>query len=234
MADPSKIVIAGDSAGEGLSLALLTLIREAGLPMPAGAVLISPWVDLTHLFPSVMNNSEMEIVPPYGFMHQPSVLWSPPSLKASISPAKPTPSASRSEAQPTPTTSEPQPSRSSEDINPFKLKLSAEQKIHNDESENSASIIELKDGQPVKMDQQILLYCTNDQLTHPYCYPLFSPSPGGLPPLMIIAGQNEIIYLAHRAAHPDQYPLRADLLNAHPERKTNAVEYLPGIAEPDS
>jgi acetyl esterase/lipase len=27
-----------------------------GLPMPAGAVLISPWVDLTHSFPSVLEN----------------------------------------------------------------------------------------------------------------------------------------------------------------------------------
>ncbi len=33
---------AGDSAGGGLSLALLQVIRDTGLPMPAGAVLISP------------------------------------------------------------------------------------------------------------------------------------------------------------------------------------------------
>ena len=47
-------MFAGDSAGAGLSLAALTVIRDMGLPMPAGAVLISPWVDLTHSFPSVM------------------------------------------------------------------------------------------------------------------------------------------------------------------------------------
>jgi acetyl esterase/lipase len=62
MIDPSKIVIAGDSAGGGLSLALLTLIRDVGLPMPAGAVLISPWVDLTHSFPSIMTNSDKDII----------------------------------------------------------------------------------------------------------------------------------------------------------------------------
>lgn len=33
---------AGDSAGGGLALALLQVIRDEGLPMPAGAVLISP------------------------------------------------------------------------------------------------------------------------------------------------------------------------------------------------
>lgn len=34
--DPAKITIAGDSAGGGLTLALLALIRDAGLPAPAG------------------------------------------------------------------------------------------------------------------------------------------------------------------------------------------------------
>lgn len=43
---PEKMTIAGDSAGGGLVLALLVSIREAGLPMPACAVCLSPWVDL--------------------------------------------------------------------------------------------------------------------------------------------------------------------------------------------
>jgi acetyl esterase/lipase len=33
-------------------LALLCVLRDQGLPLPAGASLISPWVDLTHSFPS--------------------------------------------------------------------------------------------------------------------------------------------------------------------------------------
>jgi epsilon-lactone hydrolase len=41
-----RIVIAGDSAGGGLTLAALLAIRDAKLPMPAGAVPISPWTDL--------------------------------------------------------------------------------------------------------------------------------------------------------------------------------------------
>lgn len=41
-----QIVLAGDSAGGGLVLALLVRIREAGLPMPACGVCLSPWVDL--------------------------------------------------------------------------------------------------------------------------------------------------------------------------------------------
>ena len=43
---PSKIVIAGDSAGGGLALAALAALRDAHDPMPAAAVAISPWTDL--------------------------------------------------------------------------------------------------------------------------------------------------------------------------------------------
>lgn len=53
----SKLVFAGDSAGGALCVTALTVIRDMGLPMPAGAVLISPWVDMTHSFPSVMDNT---------------------------------------------------------------------------------------------------------------------------------------------------------------------------------
>ncbi|HEX5528509.1 MAG TPA: alpha/beta hydrolase [Methylomirabilota bacterium] len=44
---PAHIVIGGDSAGGGLTVATLLALRDAGLPMPAGGVCISPWVDLT-------------------------------------------------------------------------------------------------------------------------------------------------------------------------------------------
>jgi epsilon-lactone hydrolase len=43
---PGKIVIAGDSAGGGLTLAALLSIRDEKLPMPAAGVAISPWADL--------------------------------------------------------------------------------------------------------------------------------------------------------------------------------------------
>jgi epsilon-lactone hydrolase len=42
----SKIVMGGDSAGGGLTLALMTALRDAGQPLPACAWLVSPWVDL--------------------------------------------------------------------------------------------------------------------------------------------------------------------------------------------
>ncbi len=43
---PEHIVIGGDSAGGGLTLALLQTLRDKNVPQPAGAVLLSPWTDL--------------------------------------------------------------------------------------------------------------------------------------------------------------------------------------------
>ena len=44
---PEAIIFAGDSAGGGLALATLLAARDAELPLPAGATLLSPWTDLT-------------------------------------------------------------------------------------------------------------------------------------------------------------------------------------------
>jgi acetyl esterase/lipase len=45
--DSSCIAIAGDSAGGGLTMSTLVSLRDAKDPLPACAVCISPWVDLT-------------------------------------------------------------------------------------------------------------------------------------------------------------------------------------------
>jgi monoterpene epsilon-lactone hydrolase len=44
---PSDIVFAGESAGGGLSIATLVNARDHGLPLPAAAFVMSPYVDLT-------------------------------------------------------------------------------------------------------------------------------------------------------------------------------------------
>jgi acetyl esterase/lipase len=46
-ADPASIVVSGDSAGGGLALALILAMRDAGDRLPAGCILMSPWLDLT-------------------------------------------------------------------------------------------------------------------------------------------------------------------------------------------
>jgi monoterpene epsilon-lactone hydrolase len=43
----APLFVAGDSAGGGLSLSLLVRLRDLGLTMPNGALLLSPWTDLT-------------------------------------------------------------------------------------------------------------------------------------------------------------------------------------------
>jgi len=42
-----KIIIAGDSAGGGLTMATLVALRDEGVELPAAAVCLSPWADLT-------------------------------------------------------------------------------------------------------------------------------------------------------------------------------------------
>jgi acetyl esterase/lipase len=44
---PARIAIAGDSAGGGLALATTLALRDAGQPLPAALLLISPWTDLS-------------------------------------------------------------------------------------------------------------------------------------------------------------------------------------------
>jgi monoterpene epsilon-lactone hydrolase len=43
---PEQVVVAGDSAGGGLTVALLLALRDAGQALPAAAVCLSPWADL--------------------------------------------------------------------------------------------------------------------------------------------------------------------------------------------
>ncbi len=75
--DPTTIVLAGDSAGGGMVLSLLVILRDRGIPLPAGAVLISPWADLTHSFPSVSAECPLDYIPSNGFHHKPSKAWPP-------------------------------------------------------------------------------------------------------------------------------------------------------------
>jgi phosphinothricin tripeptide acetyl hydrolase len=44
---PNRIVIAGDSAGGGLTIATLVALRDTGVALPAAGVCLSPWTDLT-------------------------------------------------------------------------------------------------------------------------------------------------------------------------------------------
>jgi len=59
---PVQIIIAGDSAGGGLTLAVLLALRDDGQPLPAGAVCISPWTDLALAGDSMQEKADVELV----------------------------------------------------------------------------------------------------------------------------------------------------------------------------
>ncbi|KAN0066065.1 hypothetical protein ACQY0O_000158 [Thecaphora frezii] len=259
--DPKKLVIAGDSAGGGLSLALMTVLRDLDLPMPAGAVLISPWCDMTHSFPSILQNTETDIIPPYSFVHKPSTLWPvpgvAPELAESDDPRRKVPigvdEEDRSRQTGTATTkgsklhSIPAARKSHEAVRSQSSKNPREQAVRGSNGRQVyingvppppnllySEPIEIETADPqkpnIQLRSQIQLYATNPQLSHPLCSPILHGSLGGLPPLYIIAGnaevlRDEIIYLAHRAAHPRRYPLRADLLERSERARQSSVRY---------
>ena len=59
-ADSSRVVVAGDSAGGGLTASLLVALRDAGDPLPAGAYLMSPWTDLAATGESIKTRAEAD------------------------------------------------------------------------------------------------------------------------------------------------------------------------------
>lgn len=64
---PSDIVVAGDSAGGNLALALLVSLRDRGVTLPAAAILISPCVDLADRTGSMVQNEQFDWASPWMF-----------------------------------------------------------------------------------------------------------------------------------------------------------------------
>lgn len=60
---PQNVMVGGDSAGGGLVTALMLYLRDEGYPLPAGAVLMSPWVDLTMSCASWDTNAQYDYLP---------------------------------------------------------------------------------------------------------------------------------------------------------------------------
>ncbi|KAI1175937.1 hypothetical protein F4777DRAFT_548512 [Nemania sp. FL0916] len=207
--DPSTIILAGDSAGGGMVLSTLVTLRDRGLPLPAGAILISPWVDLTHSFPSLSGDCPMDYIPPNGFHHKPSPSWPPlnadeyASLKEEIlkkshkGPAKATQSPHVA-VKPQPPPKELDETQGPDAANPIASR-----------AETTYLSIQI-DGKEVLLKDQLQLYTTNELMSHPMVSPVMEPSLGGLPPLLIMTGGGEIlrdeqIYLAHKCADPEKY-----------------------------
>ena len=58
--NPKNIIIAGASAGGGLSIAALIKLRDESIALPSAGIIISPWADLTCKSDSFTENAEIE------------------------------------------------------------------------------------------------------------------------------------------------------------------------------
>ncbi|OQE34726.1 hypothetical protein PENCOP_c016G06846 [Penicillium coprophilum] len=220
---PKEIILAGDSAGGGMALSMLVIMRDQGIPLPAGAILISPWVDLTHSFPSIVEDNPGDYIPAYGFRYKPSAAWPPPNaddiLEIKRMSRKPVVTAEdvqqaipqrNSSAEQTairgytvhennPSPAEPAYPGLQQAPSPTSLDA---------EPDNIHVVL---DGKTVELKDQIQLYTTNQLMSHPLVSPVLQPSLGGLPPLHILSGGGETLrdeqfYVAHKAANPTAYP----------------------------
>lgn len=173
----------GDSAGAGLVLSVLQTLRSTNgvLGLPAGAALVSPWCDLTHSFPSVNLNQDYDILPPYSFIHRPSLCWPPPIPNGETPIPPPWPS------EPLTSTHQLADPLDAGPSTPLVLQMTDE-------------VLEIR-------STQVQLYAPNHLLAHP----LVSPAGGdlkGLCPLLIICSDKESlrdegIFIAHQAAGRD-------------------------------
>lgn len=63
---PSRLAVAGESAGGGLTLATLVALRDRGMPLPAAAACLSPWADLEATGASITGNAGKDPLIPDG------------------------------------------------------------------------------------------------------------------------------------------------------------------------
>ncbi|RKF54188.1 AB hydrolase superfamily protein C4A8.06c [Erysiphe neolycopersici] len=232
--DPTTIVLAGDSAGGGMILSILVMLRDQNLPLPAGAILISPWVDLTHSFPSILEENPLDYIPKGGFFHKPSKSWPPPALEDVPIKEEVISNEELNRSSTSLHIIEGNPSHGFYlgNLSVDKPKSSRnENKGHNSYNDTSDKIRSHKidftiqiNGKQVKLVDQIQMYAPNSLLPNPLVSPIFQPSLGGLPPLFIISGggdplRDEQIYLAHKAANPIKYPPGDHLLSKGDKEK---------------
>jgi len=57
---PQRLIVSGDSAGGGLTMATLVDLKDKGEPLPAAAVVLSPWVDLEGIGDSMTSKAEVD------------------------------------------------------------------------------------------------------------------------------------------------------------------------------
>jgi acetyl esterase/lipase len=175
-----EILISGDSAGGGLVLGLLCLLRDVGLPLPAGAMLISPWVDLMHSFPSIVEEGEGDYIPNWGFHHRPSLAWPPPTVEdlALLHASWPQ---SRIHAPSVDTLAD----ETHDEAVGFKVVPSTMPESSKPGQAMETPRVEI-DGKTIEVKDQIQMVAPNEMLDHPLLSPVTQASLGGLCPLLVV------------------------------------------------
>ncbi|KZL78109.1 lipase esterase family protein [Colletotrichum tofieldiae] len=214
--DPTTIVLAGDSAGGGMVLSILCILRDQGIPLPAGAVLISPWVDLTHSFPSVSGDNDLDYIPSSGFHHKPSRAWPPPNeddMEMMREQAIKARAGKEKSATKLNTLEKKQAAPITLNAGDGAVEGSSDSSDNADPRKTALQISVTINGELITVKDQIQfqMYTTNALLSHPLVSPVMQPTLGGLPPLLIMVGGGEVlrdeqIYLAHKCANPAKYP----------------------------
>ena len=74
------IVVGGDSAGGGLTLALMGQLQEAGEELPACAWLLSPWTDLTMSGATLATKDSVDPLIHDGYLHELADAYLPGSM----------------------------------------------------------------------------------------------------------------------------------------------------------
>lgn len=92
--------------------------------------------------------------------------------------------------------------------------------------------VQLDEKERIEIKDQIQLYAANHLLTHPLVSPALQPTLGGLPPMLIQTGGGELlrdeqIYLAHKAAHPEEYLPPPSNNQTEEEIEAQARKYKP-------
>jgi acetyl esterase/lipase len=67
---PERLAVAGDSAGGGLTIAATLALRDAGDPLPAALVCLSPWTDLTCSGETMSTCAELDAMLPADIVRQ--------------------------------------------------------------------------------------------------------------------------------------------------------------------
>ncbi|HET9958358.1 MAG TPA: alpha/beta hydrolase, partial [Polyangiaceae bacterium] len=73
----TQLVLAGDSAGGNLTLATLLVLRDSHHALPAGAVPISPWLDLEDQSGSMQRHSRFDWAEPWMFQRWAKIYLGP-------------------------------------------------------------------------------------------------------------------------------------------------------------